>query len=274
MLEIFVPFLWVAFHYRHCAHKPAPEKDSASTETVSEEQTAENRLSLKIANCRPFVIPSCYIGDRGMILRNSLVEDRIKFEIERITSMLIILIHMDLAFDGYGFTNIWSVLIILKLSDILSTLFKRSCDLWSSLINCIVDFLLLLWRAYCLSNVKPVTCQLWNAPGQLQIHKYKKIHTSTKIHKYINIKIRTVCPMWSLSHVNSGLPPLSIQWSHAFKFSGNIQQNSGLNLLPAFEIQIKRSSPSSTSVKCVSSYMLQRSKVHLAAHQFGKHLDI
>ena len=111
MLEIFVPFLWVAFHY-HRAHKPAPEKDSASTETVSEEQ-AENRVSLKIANCRPFVIPSCYIGDRGMILRNSLVEDRIKFEIERITSMLIILIHMDLAFDGYGFTNIWSVLIIL-----------------------------------------------------------------------------------------------------------------------------------------------------------------
>ena len=112
MLEIFVPFLWVAFHY-HRAHKPAPEKDSASTETVSEEQTAENRLGLKIANNRPFVIPSCYIGDRGMILRNSLVEDRIKFEIERITSMLIILIHMDLAFDGYGFTNIWSVLIIL-----------------------------------------------------------------------------------------------------------------------------------------------------------------
>ena len=196
---------------------------------------------------------SWLIGSRGKLLRNNLVEEGINFQVSKSTRC----------------QNLCG-----KLNDILSTLFKWSCDLWSSLINCIVDFLLLLWRAYCLSNVKPVTCQLWNAPGQLQIHKYKKNHTSTKIHKYINIKIRTVCPMWSLSHVNSGLPPLSIQWSHAFKFSGNIQQNSGLNLLPAFEIQIKRSSPSSTSVKCVSSYMLQRSKVHLAAHQFGKHLDI
>ena len=87
-------------------HSTSLHLRKTSTETVSEEQTAENRLGLKIANNRPFVIPSCYIGDRGMILRNSLVEDRIKLEIERVTSMLIILTHMDLAFDGYGFTNI------------------------------------------------------------------------------------------------------------------------------------------------------------------------
>ena len=104
---------------------------------------------------------SWLIGSRGRLLRNNLVEEGINFQVLKST---------------------WCQNLCGKLSDILSTLFKRSCDLWSSLINCIVDF---LWRAYCLSNVKPVTCQLWNAPGQLQIHKYKKKsykHKNTQIH--------------------------------------------------------------------------------------------